>query len=657
MTQYDRGELNSIIYSALTNAQGWENDEVDANRQKAQEYYLGKPRGDELPGRSQQQSLDVGDMVNADLAQLTPMLSSDIFVTFEANGAEDEEQVESETRAVNKIIMEDEQGYLVFLSAIKDALLMRNCTVKVWMDDIETSETLTFKTTDETEVAFLLNELDPNQSSELLSSKDGETRIRYTTNVRKPRIRGVNPRNVLYTANWPDQDISDIPLFAERCYHTRSELVEMGFDEKEVDELPSDTPDWWPVRRDASDDYTPSYARETDAIQVYECYILIDQDGDGIAERYKAYAVNEQLLGDLEPWPWVPYAMGTGILYPHELMGESLFDRLKDVQDVKTAALRQWLDNLHNGNNSRTGVNVNTVNMDDATTSRPQGLVRVKGNPAESLMPIAFNDVGGSAQNLMDYQDKIRTERGGAALDMMQAEMQIVGDTAHGIERQYSSKELAVQMIGKTLAETVIRQVFLLMHATLRVFSNEPLALKFSGQWGEVNPSDWPERSHVNVNVGQTAGQRNAAQQALMVFIQMSMQLLQSPMAGQLVDLSGVHKAMADWLKMAGVDNPDQYLIDPTSPQAQQAAQQAQQQAQQQSELQMKLMQQQRKDDIYKHDTELQYKYFDSSLDAEVKEGEAVSKAMIEAAKMVENAKQQADASTGDATPGNGKAS
>jgi len=123
-----------------------------------------------------------------------------------------------------------------------------------------------------------------------------------------------------------------------------------------------------------------------------------------------------------------------------------------------------------------------------------------------------------------------------------------------------------------------------------------------------------------------------------MTFIQLGTQALSNGLGGQIVDLGGIYKAMGDWLKMAGVDNPDQYLIDPSSPQAQEAQQRQAQQQQQMQQMQQQLMQMQVDLDKYKHDSELQYKYFDSVLDAEVKEGVQLSNVQVEAAKLASGA-------------------
>ena len=44
------------------------------------------------------------------------------------------------------------------------------------------------------------------------------------------------------------------------------------------------------------------------------------------------------------------------MLYPHRLDGVSLFDRLGEVQEIKTRALRDWIENSRKVNRPRLGV-------------------------------------------------------------------------------------------------------------------------------------------------------------------------------------------------------------------------------------------------------------------------------------------------------------
>ena len=639
MASYDRDDLAAIIEGAITTSHGFDSSGSAETMRKAMNAYLGKPLGNEQFGRSKQQSLDVADMVNAACAQLSPMLSTDCMVVFEPNGQDDEEQAQAESNALNKVIMEDNQGYLKFTTSIKDALLLRKGILKVTVEEIETVEPVEYDNPTDEELAYIQTEvMQPNQVLELIGKpKGGKQKGRIITTKRLFKLKSVDPINFLYDRNHTGMNVQDCAFTAERIFPTRSDLIDQyGIEKAVVDELPvgqATQPN--KVWRDDADEFMEAYTRQVERIECYECYPLLCLDDTGIASRYKVLYCNKRIL-DIEEYPWTPFAVGTALIYPHELEGESLFDRIYPVQLSKTFTLRQWADNLASMNNSRMGVVEGQVNMDDLVRGIPGGGVRIR-NP-NALVPIPVPDMGTSAVAALEYQDKLRMERGGASLDMQAPEFQVMGDTAHGIERQYSSKELTVQQMGKILAETMVRQVYLLMHQALRKWSNEPLAVKVRGNWQQVDPSQWPERTQLNVTVGQTIGQRNAAQQALMTFIQLGTQALSNGLGGQIVDLGGIYKAMGDWLKMAGVDNPDQYLIDPSSPQAQEAQQRQAQQQQEMQQMQQQLMQMQVDLDKYKHDSELQYKYFDSVLDAEVKEGVQLSNVQVEAAKLASGA-------------------
>src|SRR5690606_21656527 len=103
--------------------------------------------------------------------------------------------------------------------------------------------------------------------------------------------------------------------------------------------------------------------------------------------------------------------------------------------------------------------------------------------------------------------------------------------------------------------------------------------------------------------------------------------LAQQGMDEVLVNLSGFNRALLDWARVSDIQNPEQYFVDPESDEAQQAIQRKQQQAQEMERMKRALMQQavgleqlQRALDKYKHDSELQFKYWSETLGAEVEE-------------------------------------
>ena len=73
------------------------------------------------------------------------------------------------------------------------------------------------------------------------------------------------------------------------------------------------------------------------------------------------------------------------------------------------------------------------------------------------MRELVVADLGPSSIALLNYMDSVRSERGGASLDLQAAQLQVAGETAHGIERQFTSKEALARLITRTLAETMLR--------------------------------------------------------------------------------------------------------------------------------------------------------------------------------------------------------
>lgn len=657
-------KLADLIYAELATGEGQESSELQANREAAlAAYYTNEDSGTTAPARldpantpatkhnvlNSVHSTDIADMTQAVLAQLTPMLSTDALVTFEAKGQDDEEAARAESDAVNHIIIEQNQGFLAFQAAIKDALLLRNCALKVYVEEKQHVRKINLAIDDDTmmqpdEVAAILQPRAANEQRFFVSPKkvnndkiQRNDYVKVVTTVRRMRMVPVPIDNLVYEANATSSDIQEFRFFAERLTYTRSELVEFGHSKDLIYSLNASDAlqDTAMARARNATGATNSVAETTDqdSIDCHEAYVLIDLNGDGISERYRVLYADKTVL-EYEEIELIPYTVGTAFIRSHRLVGESLYDHLKQTQTVKTAFLRQWLHNAAFLTSGRIIGDPTRVNFADVVN----GSSVIKTNdPNYSPTVLPQLDIGQSMLSALQYQDKQRTERGGAALDMVSADMQLVGETAHGIERQYTQRELLVSFMGRNLAETLIRPIYLIMHYYLRNFSNAPLELKVAGEWTQADPSQWQHRDRCKVKAGMSSGERAATQRTLQQVMQLQTQAMQSGLAGQLTDVSSMYNAATDWLTMAGIDNPDSYLINPKSPQAQQAAQQAAQQQQQQQAAQQQLIQQQAQLEMLKlqqkakddEDT-LAYKYWSDQLSAEVDEAKIVATGTID---------------------------
>ena len=649
MAQMTADKLATIVRQEIDQSMGYDSDELSDNREQALRYYYGEARGDEIPGRSQVQSLDVADMVEAVTAQIMPAFEIDNPVMFEAESADDVDQAQLESDAVNFQIMERNRGYSVFQEAVRDALLLRNGWCKVWVDVREDVEYQSFQGLDPIAAYEIAStETTPELKVEIADQEqqdDGtiDLRVKIIRTTRKLRITSIDPTLMLWSEGHDSIFLDGIRFVAEQSYPTRSELIEQGYSKKTVKALPVTTLDTKndTTARNRGESWEGFAAKTPDqeVVTMYECYILVDYDGDGVSERRRVKIVDTTILEN-EVVDFIPYATGTPFLQPHRINGLSLFDKLKQVQDVKTATLRNYLDNMAANNNARMAFRKGSVNLNHLTNSRPGGAIECM-DPQSDLVPIPVIDTGASNIQLLEYQDKMRSERGGASLDLQNAEMQIAGDTAHGVERQYSSREQLAALMCRTLAETLVRSVYMKTHTAMRLLMPGDMQFQQNGEFVSTDPNQWPERDRLNIKSGLSVGERQRKVAALGNIINEHKQLAQMGQAGIMFTANNAYAAYQDMTRAGGLDTPERYWQNPASEPAQQAAQAAAQQqqqaaAQQQDQqnqilaVQKAIEDQKAAVDMFQSRLDAMIEVLKISADMETKEAELVGKAALE---------------------------
>jgi hypothetical protein len=145
--------------------------QLSQERADALDYYLGDMSKD-MPaqeGRSKAVSTDVADTIEGLMPNLMDIFAgSDEVVRFEPVGPEDEEAAQQETDYVNHVFMQQNPGFMVLYSFIKDALLSKVGIVKVWWEESEQEERETYY--DLTEEQFML-------LSQAVAESDGAMKI------------------------------------------------------------------------------------------------------------------------------------------------------------------------------------------------------------------------------------------------------------------------------------------------------------------------------------------------------------------------------------------------------------------------------------------------------------------------------------------------
>ena len=325
----------------------------------------------------------------------------------------------------------------------------------------------------------------------------------------------------------------------------------------------------------------------------------------------------------------VPYSTGQCFIAPHRLTGISLWDKLRQGQDVNTALQRALLDNVQATSKNRIAYLDGKANPDDVADGRVNGAIRVKPSVArvsDAVMGFTVPDTSGSIVNAIDHQRRIRTELGGSTLDMQSGELQVSKQVGSmGLDRAFSVAEQLAAHMTQNVADTLIRSTFLVAHATLREHFTEPVPIKVGGRWDTAIPAEWQARTQLTVNVGMSPGERTRRAAALDKLLQSQIQLSGLGMDDVLVNIDGFYSLLMDWARVADVPNPERYFVDPRSEGSQKAQQLKQQAAQAQQQAQQQLVKQavdleklRTAFDKYKQDQEAAIEVWSKKVDAKI---------------------------------------
>ena len=646
--QSKKDRLREALIWEIDTSQGVARDRVKKARKGALEYYYCHPRSDDVDGRSKVISPDCRAMTDAAVAQLVDMVSQDGLAQFEADGEQDEASAQLESKVLNAIIQEHNQGPVILQDCIFDALAMGDGVVKFSAEESETQTVETVEGLDDRLAVALQIAEQPNEFRELVRDKDDDTRgtLTITTTNVEFKLHAVAAERFLYDMNHDTHDLNDTHFHGEEMTRTRSQLIEEGFDKSVIYDIPAaemDTNEASRKRNNARTNYKARATADQEDIELHDCFIRIDLDGDGKAELYRALIANKDVVLEYEEVEHTCYVLGAALLAAQRLHGQSYIEILKPVQDIKTAIWRQRLDNHYIANVNRVVYDPRRASEEDILNPTAGGGIQSK-DPGNAVVPLPVMDMGPSSDLATVQANAMRTELGGAALDMASADAQLIGETAHGIERQMGNRELHIALMARNIAETLLTPLFLMAHRVMRTYAVKPMTMKIKGEWTEIDPRQWPERKRVNITTGDSMGVKRLKATTLQLALQVQQQAIQSGMSGVLADTSTIYKTYTDILRLGSFDNPAQYAIDPETPEAQQAAQQNQQVAQQEKAQLDRLAQMQAQNETQKlsvelasiqreaeqQAAELQFKYAELAAKMEMKEAELVGGATLE---------------------------
>ena len=589
----DENKLKSILDAEIDDAIGFLETETTDERQRALEYYLREPYGNEVEGKSQIVTGEVAEAVDGVLPQLMKIFSaSDDFVEFAPVNEGDEEKAEQATLYVNHIINKDNKGFEIFHNWFKDALLQKVGVVKAYWDEKIDVTVEKYENLSDDEVIMVLESGD----MEIVSQEVIEREVEFAGMMQKEQVTNLKVKKFedkgkVVVENVPPEEfliskrarsIEDAPFVAHRRMVTRSELTAMGYDADTIDALGSgDTLEFSPERIARHTRGEMPYDNESgdetmEIVEYYECYIKTDYDEDGIAELRRICYAGNQILHN-EECDYVPFHSVCPIPIPHKFYGQSLADRAMDLQLIKSTITRQMLDNLYLTNNYRVGAVEGQVNLDDLLTSTAGGVVRMK-NP-NAIVPMAVQSNAQQSFPMLEYLDQVQAKRTGLTEASQGLDANILQNvTATAISAMTSAGQGKIELIARIFADTGVSSLFRGILQLVCKYQQKERIIRINNKYVPFDPREWSNLYDVTVNVGLGTGSKQEQLAVMQMILQKQEQIItQYGLANPLVNLKHYRDTLAKFVQMAGFKDDSQFLNEITDEQSQMLAQQAQQ--------------------------------------------------------------------------------
>ena len=583
----DESGLKALLDEEIKSSIAYDDTELSDKRTRYLEYYRGEMT--DTPARSGGSSVvsrDVADTIGWMLPGIIRVFTaSDRMAEYEPVTQRDEAFAEQATDYCNYVFWKDNPGYRILWDVTHDSLLQGNGIVKHYWDDSEECDYFEHSGMTEEQIALLMQEpgveitAQSKDEIQVMEGQEGPVQVQtYSIKLKRVtrngtlRVEAIEPENFLL-----DKEatcIEEARFCAHRDEVTRTKLIEMGFDRDIVDGLSPSHETGLREEELARNELYDTIGQTGDEsmalIEIYECYIRADMDGDGKAETVRAYYAGQAGAGELLDWEvWdddLPFSDIPCEPVPHRWDARSVADETLDIQRIKTVLLRQMLDNLYASNTPQQEAEQGSVLNPEALTKPKFGQI-IWRKPGST--PIVRHEVPFVADKAMvglEYMDAVAEKRTGVSRSTMALDPETLqNQTATANQNQRDAAYSQIELIARNQAELGWRRVFRQILKLIVKHQDRPRIIRLRDEWVEMDPRSWNAKMDVTINVGLGTGSRDRDMAMLQQVLAGQVMLADKAMAGGMPELSvemlpRIIKTMVKIAESSGLKNPTDFF-------------------------------------------------------------------------------------------------
>lgn len=599
--EVENSELSAIIGSELRQAQNYDSEQLNGRRTLAIEYMRGEMKDTPArPNGSQQTSRDFSDTVHWILPGVIRVFTgSDQMVKYDKVKPENDQWSRDASDYTNYTFFRENEGYKVLYNATYDSLQMGDGLVCSYWEP-ERIETKIFRNKTEMELVALIQEegwqptgvvkpgkpttdlVDDPMGGEPIEVQVPTFTVKLGKKARNGKVCDVTCKPDNLYLNSAATEIETARFVAYRHDDkTRSDLMDMakdyGWDKETIDELPASSArgtktDTDTARNGERGINYDSPVRSGDDIDLYECYLRADMDGDGVAELIQVWWAGDggsgRLLG-YEEWETdIPFTHIPCYPVPHQSDSQSVFDRTHDIARVKTVLLRQMLDNLYATNMPMREVEEGSVKNPDILVNPKFGGIIWKARGSAPIQTNTVPFVADKALLGLQYFDEVTAKRTGVSKSTMALDPEALqGQTATANQNNKDAAYSQIELVARNMAEYGGWQKFFAKRLKLAILHKQIKAIPSPADdngFREVDSSRWDPNMAVSINVGLGTGSRDRDMSMLNLIlngqIAMADRLASAGFASKALEfVPKIRETAVKLAESSGIKNPQDY--------------------------------------------------------------------------------------------------
>ena len=235
-------------------------------------------------------------------------------------------------------------------------------------------------------------------------------------------------------------------------------------------------------------------------VNVTECWIEVDRDGDGIAELKHIMTIGNHIIYE-DDVDEIPLASIVPIDIPFEFYGLSMADFTRSSTLASTAILRGFVENTYLTNYAPKLADPNVVDFSALQNMKPKQIIPTNGNPQAAVSTLPPETISTGTVPLLEHLQTIKEQATGMSKTVqgLNDTLYVSGNSEQKFAAVQSAAQKRIQHIARRFAETGFKRLIAGVYETMHKNMKRKVSYSMNGLQKTVDMNALPSKMDVEI--------------------------------------------------------------------------------------------------------------------------------------------------------------